>query len=549
VNGVTAPLDMPTWLESLLLKPPARTTSNANGSGEKIPQGQRNSRLTSYAGVLRKNGDTAEEIEAKLLAYNLAHCDPPLPESEVRTIAKSVARYEPTKAEEIPGRVPVTETSNAERLCTQHRDDLRYCSDRKVWSAWNGRFWAVNDEGAVMRRMQEVTRTIYFDAGKEADEHMRKALAAWAKQSDSRRTQENSVAIARYFEGIEVREFSGLFDHHPFLLNVANGTIDLKTGQLHPHRREDYLTKIVDIPYDPDATCPQFSKFLNETFAGRPSLIGYASRFVGCFLTGITAEQCWWLFYGPTASGKSTFVSILHGLLGPYALALPENFFLVTKNTTDFATANLAGVRFASCVETNEGRRLDVAKLKALTGEDMISAALKYQNYFQFRPQCKLVLATNHAPHVPAADSALWRRLKVVPFDVMVPEEKRIPELAKKLLKKEGPGILRWAVLGCQSWLANRLDEPAEVKAAVNEYRDAEDIVRNFLEECCLREASAQVVRKELFAEYLRWGRENGMHPMSSKKFAGELHRLGIQGDDGDRFWFGVRVGTTSTVP
>ena len=177
-----------------------------------------------------------------------------------------------------------------------------------------------------------------------------------------------------------------------------------------------------------------------------------------------------------------------------------------------------------------------------------VSAALKYENYFEFRPQAKLVLATNHRPHVPATDDSIWRRVKLVPFNVTVPEEKRIPELAKQLLEDEGPGILRWAVMGCQAWLANRLDEPEAVKSAVNEYRSAEDIVANFVDECCVMEASAQTPRKDLFAEYLRWNKENGLHQMTTTRFARELHRLGIHGDEGKRFWFGVRVGQDLVV-
>lgn len=542
VNEKQAIVEMPGWLESLLIEPSPRGTSaaNGNGNGEKIPQGSRNQHLASLAGALRRKGGTQETIEAALLAEN-QRCDPPLSEKEVQTIAKSIARYEPSE-EEVPGRILITETANAERLCARYRDDLRFCSDRGVWCVWNDQLWAVNDVGGVMRRMQEVTRGIYQEAATQADENLRKALGAWAKQSESRRTQENSAAIARYFQGVEVRKFSAVFDTHPLLLNVSNGVIDLKTGELHPHRREDFLTKIVPIEYDPKAKCPKFLKFLSETLPD-PGLAGYLSRFAGYCLTGLTSEQVWFLFYGLTASGKSTLVNALHGLLGPYALALPENYFLVTKNTTDFATANIAGVRLATCVESNEGRRLDVAKIKTLTGEDMISAALKYENYFEFHPQAKLVLATNHRPRVPATDDSIWRRVKILPFNITVPEDKRIPELAKRLLEDEGPGILRWAVLGCQAWLGNRLDEPDAVKSAVNEYRTAEDVVRNFLDECCVMEASAQIPRKELFTEYLRWGKENGLHQMTTTRFGRELHRLGIQGDDGKRLWFGVRIG------
>ena len=348
--------------------------------------------------------------------------------------------------------------------------------------------------------------------------------------------------MARCFEGIEVREFSKVFDTQRRLLNVANGTVDLATGELRAHSRSDYLTKIIEIPYDAKATCLGFSKFLVDTFAGNLKLIGYAGRLAGYFLTGLTSEQKWWMFYGPTASGKSTFIQILHGLLGPYALALPDNFFLVSKNSSDFVTANLAGVRLATCVETNEGRRLDVARIKTLTGEDMISAAFKYENIFTFRPQCKLVLATNHPPHVPSGDDALWRRLKVLPLNVTVPPEKRIEDLAEKLLAEEGPGILRWAVLGCQGWQCDGLDEPEEVTAAVNEYRSAEDIVQHFIEECCVREPTAQVERKEVYAAYTKWAKDGNLNPMSKDRFGKELVRLGIVPDAGRRFWYGIRL-------
>jgi putative DNA primase/helicase len=195
---------------------------------------------------------------------------------------------------------------------------------------------------------------------------------------------------------------------------------------------------------------------------------------MGYFLSGLTSEQCWWIYHGGTATGKSTLVSILHGLLGPYARALPENYFLITKGTSDFATANLAGVRLATCVETNEGKRLDVAKIKTLTGGDAVTAALKYENFFTFKMQAKLILATNHAPHVPAGDDALWRRLRVLPFlRKPVAPETRIADLAERLVEEEGSGILRLAVLGSQARFLGGLDEPAAVRSAVSEYRAA----------------------------------------------------------------------------
>jgi len=275
----------------------------------------------------------------------------------------------------IIGRIPVTEKSNAERLIRKYGDEIRYCLDREVWCVWDGSVWVVDDVCGVMRRMYRIGEGLYFEAA-GAEKHLKEPLWKWAKQSESRRTQENSVANARWLPGIDVRKFSDVFDHHPLLLNVKNGTIDLQTGELLPHKREDYLTKMVPIEYDEKAECPKFSRFLSETLQ-EAELVGYLSRFAGYCLTGLTSEQSWFMFYGVTASGKSTLINVLRGLLGPYALALPENYFLVTKNTSDFATANLAGVRLATCAETNEGKRLDVGKIKMLTGEDVIAAALK----------------------------------------------------------------------------------------------------------------------------------------------------------------------------
>ncbi len=534
LNG-SAPVDLPVWLERLVLK--RAKNSSPSDVGQKIPTGCRNETLTSLGGTMRRKGMSEEAIRAALSIENITRCQPPLSEADIERIAKSVSRYQEVSA----GRWAITETSNAERLVAKYQADLRYSSDRDVWCVWNGAYWVVNDIGAVMRRMQEIARGVYMEAAIEPEENLRKALGAWAKQSDSRRTQENSAAIARYQEGIEVRKFATVFDTHPMLLGVKNGVIDLEKGGLRRHWREDFLTKQVDIEYDPVASCPKFHQFLNETLPA-PGLIDYMSRFAGLCLTGVTNEQAWWMFYGPTQTGKSTFLTILRALLGPYALALPENFFLASKSSTDFATANLQGIRLATCVETNEGKLLDVAKVKSLTGQDAISAALKYQNYFEFRPQMKLVLATNHPPRIPQTDASIWRRTKVVPFNITVPEERRIVDLADQLVHDEGPGILRWAVLGCQAWLSNRLVEPECVKSAVSQYQNAENVVRNFVSERLVFDTGARTRRREVYTKYSEWSKESDQRPMSAKRFATELQRLSIFGDPGDRFWLGVRI-------
>jgi putative DNA primase/helicase len=346
--------------------------------------------------------------------------------------------------------------------------------------------------------------------------------------------------MARIDLRVEVRKFSDVFDRQPALLNLTNGTVNPETGILREHRREDYITKMVPIDYDPRAEAPRFIKFLEDTFPIPETRI-YLQRFAGLCLTGKSSAQAWWLFYGVTASGKSTLLNILRGILGPYAFSLPENYFVVTKNTADFATANLQGVRLATAVETNEGRTLDVAKIKALTGEDTISAALKHQNYFEFKPQAKLVLATNHRPRIPVTDDSIWRRVKVVGFELTVPPEKRIEGLADSLIDTEAAGILRWAVEGCQ---AGKVVEPEAVSAAIAEYRSAEDVVSNFLSDCTVRDENSRTSRTELSKAFCEWCKVEGIRQMSGKRLVAELVRLGIQkaSRDPERYFDFVRL-------
>jgi putative DNA primase/helicase len=439
--------------------------------------------------------------------------------------------------------MPFTETGNAWRLWHLFRKDLRYASDRGVWLVWNGHVWSPGDYGGVVRRMQRACVSIRHQAARIKDPEARQEAWLWAERSESRYTIESSVSLARWLPDIEIRQFSSVFDRDPLAVNAANGVVDLRTGELRPHRRNDYLTKILNVAYDPDATCPEFVKFLWRTFP-QPGLIDYVQRLFGLCLTGLTSSQLWWMAYGATASGKSTLIKILHGLLGPYAYALPQNYFLASRNGTDFVTGNLPGVRFASAIETNEGKLLDVAKIKMLTGEDIVNGELKYQQHFQFLPQCKLMLATNHRPRIPDTDESIWRRVQVIPFDFQVPERQREERLAERLLQTEGAGILSWAVEGCRQYLSCGLTKPPAIKAAVADYRDAEDIVANFVADRFDKEPGARIGRRETFGLFKSWADENGIRFISQKKLAGEMQRLGFGTRDKtarDRFWAGVR--------
>jgi len=443
-----------------------------------------------------------------------------------------------------PGRLPVTELANAERLVKKHGKDLRYCSDRGIWAAYNGTEWALDDMGEVQRMMADVVTDIYHEAANAPDPAKRAALATWAKQSESRKVQDNGIALARWFREIEIPKFSDVFDRDPFVLNCRSGLIELRSGLCLPHRREHYCTKTVELEYSDRADCPQFFAFLERTFP-QPGMLGFVSRWVGYCLTGSVSEQSWAMIYGRTATGKSTFINILRALLGPYAFTLPADFFCISRSTTDFTTAHLAGVRLATAVESAEGRRLDESKLKNLTGGDRISAQFKYQGLFEFTPSHKLALATNHPPRITSQDDSVWRRLHVLAADVQVPESERDPDLAAKLIKAEGPEILRWAVLGAQAWIDGGLQVPDVVRSAVADYRSAEDTVGQFIDEECTLEPDERVSKSALYAKFREWAKENGAWEMSSKRFASEVQRF-VQADPSDerRYWAGIRIGT-----
>jgi putative DNA primase/helicase len=543
------PAHLPPVWEQFLLNPQktqTREADDANGPGKKIHEGHRNNYLTSLAGSMRRRGMSADEILPSLLRVNTQRCVPPLPEKQVQKIAFGVGtRYEAGTVA-TPGRLPITDISNAERLVEQFKDELAYVSDRSIWCAWNGKFWAEDDAMGVHRRMQEIARSIYAEAGNEQNEELRKELARWARRSEAQKTQRESIEAARCL--LEIPKFSKVFDTHPLLFNVANGTV-AEDGGFRPHSRPDFLTRLSEIECRPDAECPRFHQFLSETFRGNQELIEYVTHLAGYFMTGSTTEQAWWMLCGPTASGKSTFVRILHGILGPYALSLPENYFLLSRSSNrDFTTANIAGTRLCTCVETAEGRRLNVARIKVLTGEDEISAERKYQDLFQFRPQCKLVLVTNHAPHVPASDDALWRRLKVVPFLATVPVGNRIPGFAEQLLKNEASGILNWALRGRRAWQSGGLKEPSEVTAAVTQYRRAEDFVGDFISDCCSLVSMGRVSKKEMVAAFTDYAKENMGHPCSTKKLTMELARFGVNVSADERHYMGIRLADTVKV-
>jgi putative DNA primase/helicase len=315
-------------------------------------------------------------------------------------------------------------------------------------------------------------------------------------------------------------------DQHPWLLTVRNGTLDLQTAERREHSRDDLITKLAPVEYDPKATCPRWDAFLNEIFKSDHELVAYVQRVIGYALTGSTKEQCYFILYGTGANGKSTLLETVKAILGDYAKTTPtETLLLKRGERISNDVARLHGARFVSATEAESNKRLAEALMKQLTGEDAVTARFLHQEFFEFAPAFKMFLAVNHLPVIQSTDPATWRRIHRIPFDVTFLKDKQDKTLREKLLA-ELPGILAWAVRGCLDWQQHGLNPPGAVVKATAEYKSAMDTLAMFLNECCMADHNAWTATMELYQAYTAWCDETRTRPITMTDFGAHLSGL-----------------------
>jgi putative DNA primase/helicase len=441
---------------------------------------------------------------------------------------------------------PLTDLGNSERLVRRHGSDLRYYPARGLWLYWDGRRYAVDGTGEVYRRASNTVRMVYEEAAAIEEYDRRTKVARHAERSESQTRLRAMVSLAESQQGIAV--IPGQLDADPYLLNVANGTLDLRTGQLRTHSRDDLITKLAPVIFDPTAYCPEWERFLKTTTGGDRELEGFLKRIAGYSLTGDTREEVLFFVQGPAATGKSTFVEALLATLGDYGMSADFETLLVRTHPGGPRNdiARLAGSRLVACVEVDDGQQLAHSLVKRLTGGDTVSARFLFKEAFEFVPQFKLFLAANQVPLVAHEDDGIWRRIQRIPFDRILPEAERDPRIKAVLRDPQvgGPAILRWAVEGCLEWQRDGLKVPRAVSEATATYRAEMDPLRRFIEDCCVLQPGAFVEVGLLHEEYTRWCEDLGADQLLRKTdFGRQLRLRGLdtrKGSKGIRLWQGI---------
>ena len=450
-------------------------------------------------------------------------------------------------------RFDLTDIGNADRFRVRHGNHTRW-SPARGWLIWDGRRWCVDDCHQVLSLAKETARLILAEAADAEDQDRRDALAGWAKASGSAGRVSAMLQLARP----DVRVPDEGLDHDTWLLNVLNGTIDLRTGELRPHNRADLITKLAPVEYHPEAQCPRWHRFLQEVFQSDEELIGYVQRAVGYSLTGLAREQCLFFLFGGGSNGKGVFLVTLRFVLGDYAQRTkPDVFLEQARSDSKAATPDLArmvGVRMIITSEVKDGAAMAEGLIKELTGEERLTARMLYGQPIEFDPVAKIWFAANHKPIVQGTDHAIWRRIKMIPFEATFtapgdPNHRegnppKDPNL-RHSLRDEAPGILAWAVRGCLEWQRTGMQEPDVVQAAVAEYRSEQDVLGQFIDACCVVEPAATVTPADLRRAYTSWCEERGDIPLGGRRFRAGMIARGFQQDEGRTnraTWRGLRL-------
>lgn len=423
----------------------------------------------------------------------------------------------------------MTDTGNAHRLYDKFGSIIRYSYNRKKWYFWDGKVWVLDEMGEIKKLADVICEDLKKEAFLEQDDDIQQAALKFAKNTANTTRKEAMVRECQHLYDIPASPDD--FDAYSDYLNCQNGIVNLKNGELIPHDSNFMMSKICYGEYDTHKRKPKlWMSFLNDVTNGDQELIEYIQRCVGYSISGSNREQCVYFLYGMGNNGKSTFLDTIADLLGNYAAnAQPDTLMLNTKfgggSGAGSDIARLKSARFVTSEEPTEGVRLNEGLIKQLTGGSKVTCRFLYGDEFEYTPEFKIWIATNHKPIIRGTDLGIWRRIKLIPFEVNIPDSK-VDKNLKYKLRQEFPQILAWAVEGCIKWQKYGIDEPECVVEATKEYKHEMDLIGGFVDQCILIDYSQErIMASDLFSLYANWAKRNNEWEMSSKKFFTEISK------------------------
>ena len=511
-------------------------------------------RLFRQSGLFRPKWDKPHFADGR--TYGQATIEKAVAGNRETYTGKPSAQARPAQGEAVDGAVDdaglarlfQTDLGNSERLVARYGGELRYCFDFGKWLCWDGVRWAIDRDGAALDKAKATARTMLAEAATLGDREDSRKLAAWSFKSQAR----DRMSAMLYLAQPDVSVRPEQLDTHPWLLNVLNGTLDLRTGTLRTPDRAHLLTKAAPVAYDPAARCDQWLSFLNRIFDGNADLIRFVQKAAGYSLTGLDTEECFFVLHGVGQNGKSTFVETLSALLGTdYAQqATPELLMQKKQERHPTELAVLRGARLVASVETGQGKRLNEALIKSMTGGDRIRANFMHQDTFEFRPEFKVWLSTNHKPVITGTDLGIWRRIRMIPFTVKIPDEERDGAFKARLREPAAlSGILNWALEGVLLWQREGLKPPAAVIEATQAYREEMDVLAAWIADCCVVKKLAEASAADLYRSYVQWREQNGERPETQTSFGLRLTERGFERVKRRNGWVWYGIGLLACDP
>ena len=442
-----------------------------------------------------------------------------------------------------------TDLANAERLEKLEGDYIRHVELWRKWQVWDEIRWSTDDSNRMTSLAKTAVRSIYQEAADEPNDAKRSKRVNWAIRSEARDRIAAMIDLTKSSRAALPKDF----DRNPLLFNVANGTLDLSPAGIsfRNHNPADMITKLADIEYNPEADCPRWDQFLREIFSDDLELIDYVRRCVGCALCADKTEHVLFVLHGLGENGKSTFLNALLHVFGEYATHTPtETLMMKRSESIPNDVARLRSVRLVTAIEADENRRLSESLIKQLTGNDRVTARFLHAEFFEFEPEFKIFLATNHLPRIHGTDHAIWRRIRLIPFQEQFKEDdpRRDPNLREKL-KQESSGILNWILTGVEKWREVGLGSPKAVTNATASYKSDSDIVGQWIASRCVFEPGNSQISAQssvLYKDYKAWAEDNG-HPMLTQKaLSTRLTERGLESTrkTAGMIWLGIRLCT-----